>query len=99
MEDLDEDQVLIARLMQEEEDRLRAEQLQNDYYTGNRPPTAVSRDQPIGTGRSMQPSIPSNDYIPDQPARYERLIPDPRSEVFEEDWAMMDENNPGAGVP
>jgi hypothetical protein len=36
----DENEELIARLMQEEEDELRAKELQNDYYTGNRPPTA-----------------------------------------------------------
>jgi hypothetical protein len=40
MVDYDEDQEMIARLMQEEDDRIRAEQLQNDYYMGNRPPTA-----------------------------------------------------------
>jgi hypothetical protein len=37
---LDEDQLLIAKLMEEEEDALRAQELQNDYYMGNRPPTA-----------------------------------------------------------
>jgi hypothetical protein len=37
---LDEDALLIAKLMQEEEDLLRAQELQNDYYAGNRPPTA-----------------------------------------------------------
>jgi hypothetical protein len=36
----DENEEAIARLMQEEEDHMRAEMLQNDYYSGNRPPTA-----------------------------------------------------------
>ena len=26
----------------------------------------------------------------------ERLIGDPRADLYDEDWAMMDENNPGA---
>ena len=69
---------MIARIMQEEEDRMRAEQLQNDYYTGNRPPTATAP-------RQRQPEATVEEPV------YDRLIPDPR-EYLEEQWAM-DEHN------
>lgn len=39
-EEYNEDEEMIAKLLQEQEDEERAKQLQNDYYMGNRPPTA-----------------------------------------------------------
>lgn len=90
MMELDENQLLIARLMQEEEDALKAQELQNDYYSGNRPPTAKG---PPARKQREEPS-----YVNEEPV-YDRLISDPRAEVFgvpgiDEDW-IMDENFPG----
>ena len=40
MMEMDDDAMLIARMMQEEEDRAEAERIQNEIYAGTRPPTA-----------------------------------------------------------
>ena len=82
--------------MQEEEDLLRAQELQNDYYTGNRPPTAVAR----GTNNTRSNAVIEDDFggmgyrAPDE-TRFDRLIPDPREELFGDEWDM----NEHIGVP
>ena len=74
--------------MQEEEDAMHAQQLQNDYYTGNRPPTA----KPQRATQSHQV-----EDLPDTNPVYERLIPDPRDELMGAgDWDLMDEHIPAA---
>lgn len=79
--------------MQEEEDALKAQELQNDYYSGNRPPTAKGR--PPARHQREEPA-----YVNEEPV-YDRLISDPRAELYghggpgiDEDW-IMDEHYPG----
>ena len=85
LEDYDRDAEMIARLMQEEEDALKAAELQNDYYSGNRPPTAVQSSGVPSIGSRHPP-------MQHQEPAYERLIPDSRQELYD-DW-QMDEHVP-----
>lgn len=77
---------MIARLMQEEEDLLRAQELQNDYYSGNRPPTAAAT-RGGGNARGYDDGGAAGYRAPDAD-RMERLIPDSRQELFGDDWEM-----------
>jgi hypothetical protein len=90
---LDEDQLMIARLMQEEEDLLRAQELQNDYYSGNRPPTAAATRG--GNARAYDYGGAAGYRAPDSD-RMERLIPDSRQELFGDEWEMSE--HIGGGV-
>jgi len=88
---------LIAKLMQEEEDLLRAQELQNDYYSGNRPPTAVGRgNNNTRTNAAMEDDFGGMGYRAPDETRYDRLIADPRDELFTEEW---DFNEHIGGVP
>ena len=89
---LDEDQLLIARLMQEEEDLLRAQELQNDYYAGNRPPTATNRVP------REDPMEAAGYRAPDE-ARFDRLISDSRNDLFADDWEMNEHIGGGMQPP
>ena len=84
---------MIARLMQEEEDLLRSQELQNDYYSENRPPTATATRG--GNVRVYDDAGASGYRAPDAD-RMERLIPDSRQELFGDEWEMRE--HIGGGV-
>lgn len=91
---LDEDTLLIAKLMQEEEDLLRAQELQNDYYAGNRPPTAQSRSKNHNTNAGWQDD--AGVRAADE-QRFDKLISDSRHDLFDDNEWELNEHFGGAG--